>query len=326
MPLDEDALTVADLFELAARVLEILYPFPTSLRFEPVDVATGIDDARNLLRGVLHGCDVLDPYVYDRRADMHQDKLDALGLGTVDLARTHLRYLQAFALRHLGELFEPHSQSAPAAAVAGVGASKRRKVDLREPQTAQEWFDAADERLAPRSLPDPVMAVLVAAERVHLAAVSADLADDLDPRTAALVAALRTLAPDAAVSPTTADVTDAWYASLRALTAAVVARERAAAAVEPDALPSSPLLDLDALRTPRTPSAVLAWLSDAVRADELLSRFEVAEDWIEAHYRADADDNEEEGDNVAALPDDAAADVAVVRQLGQDGAFRYTRL
>ena len=48
MPLDEDALTVADLFELASRVLEILYPVPTSLRFEPVEPAdSGAEDARN---------------------------------------------------------------------------------------------------------------------------------------------------------------------------------------------------------------------------------------------------------------------------------------
>ncbi|GAA5883064.1 hypothetical protein JCM3774_001099 [Rhodotorula dairenensis] len=319
MPLDEDALTVADLFELAYRVVDILYPLPTSLRFEPTDPETGIDDARNLLRGVLHGCDVLEPYVDSpRRSDMDQDKLDALGLGSAVLARGYLRYLQAFALRLLGELFEP--APSPAAVAVGDGAAKRRKVDLREPQSPQEWFDVADERLrSVRADEDPVLAVLVAAERAHLSALGDVEPLDLEARVAALLAALGTLAPDTADSPTSADLTDAWYASLRALTAAVVALEAGAPrSTESDSVPSAPLLRGDTFAELACPTPVLTWLRDVTLADELLARFGIAEDWIEAHYRAEADDDSEDGKEVAALPDEAASDVAVVQRLGRD--------
>lgn len=321
MPLDEDALTVADLFELASRVLEILYPFPTSLRFEPVEPAeSGAEDARNLLRGILHGCDVLEPYLsdQDRRAEMDQDKLDALGLADAGVAAVQVRYLQAFALRHLGELFQP---APPVAVVAG---SKRRKVDLREPQSASEWFEAAEERLSGETgTSDSILAVLLAAERAHLSAVSSspDLSE-LEDRLAGVVAALCALEPES-TSPTSTDVSEAWYAALRALTAGVVALEGIR---DPDALCAAtassvdvPLCSSFSLVGVEPPSPVLDWLRAVVAADVQLARFGIAEDWIEARYRADADD-EEQGD-VAALPDEAKPFVEVVREYGRQGAF-----
>ena len=321
MPLDEDALTVADLFELASRVLEILYPFPTSLRFEPVEpVDSGAEDARNLLRGILHGCDVLEPYLNerDRRVEMEQDKLDALGLGEAGVAAVQLRYLQAFALRHLGELFQP---APPVAVVAG---SKRRKVDLREPQSASEWFEVAEERLSDDvTTSDSILAVLLAAERAHLLTVSSPSPDlsDLNDRLAAVIASLGSLDP-VSTSPTSADVTDAWYAALRALTASVVALEgirdpEALCAVTASSVDIPLCSSFEGVVKPPIPT--LGWLREVLMADVQLARFGIAEDWIEARYRADAD--EEEDGEVAALPDEAKPFVEVVREYGRQGAF-----
>ena len=321
MPLDEDALTVADLFELASRVLEILYPFPTSLRFDPVEpVESGAEDARNLLRGILHGCDVLEPYLDQRRAEMEQDKLDALGLGEAAVAAVHVRYLQAFALRHLGELFQP---APPTAVVAG---SKRRKIDLLEPQSASEWFEAAEERLSGEMrASDSILAVLLAAERAHLFAVvsaSPDSLPELEERLAGVIASLGSLEPES-TSPTSADVSDAWYAALRALTAGVVALEGIR---DPEALCSVTASSVDVPLClsfgvgAEPPSTVLLWLREVLRADVQLARFGIAEDWIEERYRADADDEDEDGE-VAALPDEAQPFVEVVQEYGRQGAF-----
>ncbi|BGP57339.1 hypothetical protein JCM8202_002715 [Rhodotorula sphaerocarpa] len=265
MPLDEDALTVFDLFELRTRVHELLYPHPTSLRCEPLEPGHP-DDARNLLRGILHGCDMLEPCLQpDRRTDMPTDKFAALGLGDPAQGAAHLYYLQASALRQLGDLFvDPaallaasgpsHAAAAAAAAVGGGPAAKRRKVDLREPQTAQEWFDVAESRLEKlaETAPDPeeqdpLFAVLVAAERVHTLAVGSDPERSsaqgpatsfslLSERLSALfdaLARLPTPAPTPAEaedasdapssSPTGLDADDAWSTALRAVAASLAA-------------------------------------------------------------------------------------------------------
>ncbi|GAA5822080.1 hypothetical protein JCM3770_007010 [Rhodotorula araucariae] len=166
-PLDDDALTVADLFELRTTVLEILYPFPTSTTLDDAD-PDRLDEARSLLRGILHGCAVLEPlspkceYSWKgapdddelaaersasekRRADLGDDKLAALGLDD-DLAEGELLFLQGFALHYLGELFEPPEQVASAVRSNAAG-TKRRKVDVREPQTRVGWYEAAYVRL-----------------------------------------------------------------------------------------------------------------------------------------------------------------------------------
>ena len=161
-PLDDDALTFADLFELRTSVLEILYPFPTSLTLDDAD-PDRLDEARSFLRGILHGCAALEPLVTKceekmddgpdparekRCADLGADKLDALGVSD-QLAEGHLLFLQGFALHYLGELFEPPEQvvGAASAAVRNAAGSKRRKIDVREPQTRVEWIAAAYQRL-----------------------------------------------------------------------------------------------------------------------------------------------------------------------------------
>ncbi|GAA5993545.1 hypothetical protein JCM10908_000642 [Rhodotorula pacifica] len=328
MPLDEDALTVPDLFELASRVLELVYPFPTSLR--PEGAPEVEDDARNLLRGILHGCDVLEPYVGARRGEMEQDKLAALGLAEADVARSHLLYLQAFSLRHLGEMFVP-----PAA--VSVSGSKRRKIDLREPQSRDEWFEAAGERfglLGPAS--DPVFSTLVAAKRVHLAAVRAESSgtvvaavESITELVDGLLVALESIG--AATSSTSADATDAWYASLRALVAAVVALEsvREPSSICSESLHVSFLSSLDIARVSAlsAPSPLLAWLRDVTLADVKLAVLGITEDWIEARFRADAADSASGAeDEVVGLPASSAPFVAKVEGYGREAiaALRET--
>ncbi|BGO97447.1 Proteophosphoglycan ppg4 [Rhodotorula toruloides ATCC 204091] len=169
MPLDEDALTLADLFELRANVLEILYPLPTSLTPGDTDFDRA-DDARNLLRGILHGCAVLEPFVEEwdagsyrtddkdgprsykevkkRRQEAGEDKLEALGVGANgSITEGQLLFLQGFALHYLGALFEPSDDALKPSAVKNAQGTKKRKVDLREPQTREGWLEAAHERL-----------------------------------------------------------------------------------------------------------------------------------------------------------------------------------
>ncbi|TNY20561.1 Proteophosphoglycan ppg4 [Rhodotorula diobovata] len=157
-PLDEDALTLADLFELRTSVLEILYPFPTSLTLDDAD-PDRLDEARSFLRGILHGCDVLEPFVKTfeeekaadperekRCAELGDDKLKALGVAD-RFAEMEVLYLQAFALHYLAELFEPPEQVLASAARSTASGAKRRKVDVREPQTRVEWCAAAYARV-----------------------------------------------------------------------------------------------------------------------------------------------------------------------------------
>ncbi|GAA5828054.1 hypothetical protein JCM11251_005712 [Rhodosporidiobolus azoricus] len=179
-PLDDDALTLADLYELRSNVSEILYPFPHSLRVE-IDPER-VDEARSLLRGILHGCAVLEPFVaqedygygkslseeeaerdfgrfvdperaeekVDQRIkDLGHDKAKALGLRGA-FTEGWIVALQTFALIHLAELFEPAESNAAVSALqrqtAPSGPSKRRKIDVREPKTRLEWLEAAYSR------------------------------------------------------------------------------------------------------------------------------------------------------------------------------------
>ncbi|GAA6027102.1 hypothetical protein JCM8097_002391 [Rhodosporidiobolus ruineniae] len=166
MPLDEDALTLYDLYELRANVDDILFPFPHSLALDPDPEKA--DEARSFLRGILHGCAVLEPFVRQsdyveeikerdedgprsdaevkkRRNEAGHAKLTALGLNEV-FDELFILALQSYALRNLGELFEAPEEAIKAAAVKNASGSKRRKIDVREPKTRLEWLEAAYER------------------------------------------------------------------------------------------------------------------------------------------------------------------------------------
>ncbi|GAA5873660.1 hypothetical protein JCM8547_002669 [Rhodosporidiobolus lusitaniae] len=204
MPLDEDCLTVSDLFELRQSVLDICYPFPHSLALDPDP--DRVDEARSLLRGILHGCAVLEPFaekyvrnddddgeeedgdskfeeekkeIEKRRKDAGFEKLKALGIWAYE-AQAWLITLQSFALQHLGELFESASDSLQPAAAAlarqAGGGGKRRKIDLNEPQSRLEWLKTAHERSAyldEVACPDDLYDSLASADEPYDRAVTA---------------------------------------------------------------------------------------------------------------------------------------------------------
>ncbi|GAA5924124.1 hypothetical protein JCM1841_004580 [Sporobolomyces salmonicolor] len=165
-PLDEDALTLADLFELRSSVVDILYPFPNSLSLAHAD-PDRFDEARSLLRGILHGCAVLEQFVEPRSyhllrevdetgpksleavrkrmQEAGQEKLKALGLND-EFTEGMILYLQGWALQHLGEIFEKPEEALRAGAIKSATGSKKRKIDVNEPHSKEGWLEAAFER------------------------------------------------------------------------------------------------------------------------------------------------------------------------------------
>lgn len=138
MPLDEDHLSIADLFELRNSALALI---SAGADLTPEKQ----DEARGLLRGILHGAEALfvvfplDTEHDDEEYD--EDKFEALGLND-EWAHSFLFYLEAFALQELSALIPPPEPLAHAA-IASTQGKKKRKVDLEEPQTPAEWMDEA---------------------------------------------------------------------------------------------------------------------------------------------------------------------------------------
>ncbi|BGP42392.1 hypothetical protein JCM10450v2_006486 [Rhodotorula kratochvilovae] len=353
-PLDDDALTLADLFELRTTVLEILYPFPTSTTLDDAD-PDRLDEARSLLRGILHGCAVLEPlgpkceYQWEggdeeetaaereaaekRRADLGADKLQALGLDD-DLAEGELLFLQGFALHYLGELFEPPEQVASAVRSNAAG-TKRRKVDVREPQSRAGWYEAAYARLdrlydgvigdfysnAVVHSDDDVSAIVALATAQYwltLARYTDELlgADADEGEHPALEALLRADWPNYWDSPSFQkglqpscpggrfhDYADSVLAFLRAAPARLALLE-ARVPGGPDAALAElerAAQNLDEFKGEHLADeehARWAFLVDVVRADVLAARFLLLEDAVEAKYRPDAEDApEDDGDD-----------------------------
>lgn len=158
MPLDEDWLSVMDLFELMQSAQAALGKVGGS------DEGDAESEARNLLRGILHGADVLWKYVDEQEvsgteangkpaASADEDKPSPLGeekKAALGLARPHadseLAFLQGFALHELASLLEPVEHKAVSAVASGSSSSsssKKRKVDPREPTDPAEWLDRA---------------------------------------------------------------------------------------------------------------------------------------------------------------------------------------
>ncbi|KAM0752511.1 hypothetical protein T439DRAFT_379559 [Meredithblackwellia eburnea MCA 4105] len=149
-PLDEDALTISDLFELRFNTQNILN--------NPKVTADQQDEARGLLRGILHGGEPLLQFFASTRtgastsafftyphppmtSEGQEDRLNALGLSH-PAAPSHLAYLQAFAVHELSAIVPPPPSAARNALTEG-SAKKKRKIDVREPTTAAEWLEEA---------------------------------------------------------------------------------------------------------------------------------------------------------------------------------------
>lgn len=136
-PHDEDALTLQDLFTLRLSALAAL----------ALNTAEAQDEARGLLRGILHGCDGLSTLLASTPSEeLETDRMEALGLSS-PRAKSELAYLQAWSLYSLSTILPPPSRpSALASSSAVTEGSKKRKVDLSEPTTEEEWLDGAIER------------------------------------------------------------------------------------------------------------------------------------------------------------------------------------
>jgi len=154
-PLDEDALTILDLFELRQSSINLL----------SATTDTSAEEAQALLRGILHGADGLlrlVPAAFISSGTLpsaenpspsvpapSNDLLKALGLHD-PLAPAHLSYLQAFALHELSALVPSRpAVVARSSALAGTeGPKKKRKVDVHEPTSPAAWLDEALPRYA----------------------------------------------------------------------------------------------------------------------------------------------------------------------------------
>ncbi|GAA6022777.1 hypothetical protein JCM10207_000412 [Rhodosporidiobolus poonsookiae] len=355
MPLDEDCLTLSDLFELRQSVLDVLYPSPTSLTPDPDPEK--VDEARSLLRGILHGCAVLEPFVAQgeygdvavrdeagprsdaevekRRAEAGEDKLAALGLGErARFAEGWILALQAFALWGLAELFEPPEEALKSAAVAGASGTKRRKVDVREPQSRLEWLAAAHDRarllwlgLVRNSYfemgfieEDEVEIHFLEGEYVNVAvAYARELVREGDEDAAQAVGLKDFTSQFCWQGPELfenfssnkdepVEYTDMWLSQFRAWAAWVALVEAAPGVVELDRSPEEELTaasrvmgwplemwDNDA------PGNVELWrfIVKAVVADAKAATFLLAEDAVEQKYRpdtSDAENDEDEGE------------------------------
>lgn len=144
MPLDEDHLSIMDLFELKSSAQAAL------------DKPDNEDEARNLLRGILHGVDTLRRFKPETAIkeeegpaagkigadangpEIEEGKYEALGLSRRH-ADSELAFLQGFALYELASLIEPVEHKA----LSTASGSKKRKVDPREPTDPAEWLDMA---------------------------------------------------------------------------------------------------------------------------------------------------------------------------------------
>lgn len=244
---DEAALTIGDLFELRQTALEIF------MHASPRD-EDRFEEARGVLRGILHGCDGL------RKLDEAHELAESLGLKRED-AKVRLDYLEAFALHGLG-LIVPAIPSA-----ARITGSKKRKLDPREPTTPVQWFTEAVERYE---------AALAKAEGALRQAIELDFARcriDLAAGTNALNAALKVVQAVQAED----DMVDV------AQTAALAERQLVDGIDRLD----EPQARLGLVRD------VEDKINDAsARADLAMVKFIALEDLLEAKYRPDATEDD----------------------------------
>ncbi|SCV71508.1 BQ2448_3096 [Microbotryum intermedium] len=173
MPLDGDRLSVSDLFELRSSVVTLLSSWEEDK----------MEEARGLLRGILHGVQDLLPLVpkhhlgaspkaqegnvdsngrgkalaeeqageEDKKVELSDEQLRALGLvdkeqQTIALeAEPQLYYLQAWSLHHYALALPPPETYAQGKLLADE-TGKRRKLDPSESRDPSEWLALASEK------------------------------------------------------------------------------------------------------------------------------------------------------------------------------------
>lgn len=158
-PLDEDHLSISDLVELRQSALELLHP-PNSAAAADDESKTEVereDEARGLLRGILHACQALLTLVESTRPTVAELQTEtatsegslhmALGL-TGLVAKGQLLYLQASALHELSAILPSPPSALASSSAAGDrgGSKKKRKLDSNEPVSALDWVELALEK------------------------------------------------------------------------------------------------------------------------------------------------------------------------------------
>lgn len=170
-PLDEDALTLSDLFELRQTITNLLLTPGSDGEAERQE------EARGLIRGILHAAQGLQASLptaasTSTLAPDAEAHLDALGLLS-PLAPSKLAFLQAFALHEMSSILPPPLSAVDVSSVAtgSDGPSKKRKVDPSEPTSAGEWLELAAIKYekARESLPGPgAWATMIAIESTRV--------------------------------------------------------------------------------------------------------------------------------------------------------------
>lgn len=360
MPLDQDHLSISDLFELRISAVALL---------ETGD-AEKQDEARNLLRGILHGAENLlallpeDHHERDlsKELDEQDKKLKALGLlsGPYDRsAETYLRYLQGFALHELAKILPPAELLAPAALTAASG-SKKRKIDLAEPTDPAVWLDEAIEKykLALEGVteedPPSLLAILMAGGRVRATYERGALAVKRGDREAAQACLSEGLEFYAELTTWEAlgeedrdefveeygDPVSTFNAGTAALIGFIESAEMLDAEKRQGILHSlnaslenqteslELVYDPDAAQQDQEDKLARKWIFEmsVVVADALLATFVMQEDAVEAKYRPEPEEEEEENEDdeeaeVTPLPTDAE-EVQKARTAGEAGGSR----
>ncbi|GAA5876231.1 hypothetical protein JCM1840_007078 [Sporobolomyces johnsonii] len=351
-PLDEDALTLADLFELRSSVADILYPFPNSLSLAHAD-PDRFDEARSLLRGILHGCAVLEQLVeceeigdtireddtgprskeavQKRRQEAGEEKLEALGLNDDCFEEGMLLYLQGWALQHLGDIFEKPEEALRAGAIKSATGSKKRKIDVNEPHSKEAWLEAALERF--KLLIELVQKNYAEDCRGESLFVDLICAGHVDCKLSLAEAYYEAGKGDEAIkaAPTSDDLD---YSSTRhggfTTTTEPV---KTVAELDKDIrlLKSMDKAFATALNSDhhddekKKAFRLWAFLHDVVVADARLARFILLEDVVESTYRPDAADEMDEEAEVKPLPLDAK-EVVEAKRAGEEAlsALRAT--
>ncbi|KAL8276765.1 hypothetical protein RQP46_010821 [Phenoliferia psychrophenolica] len=342
-PLDEDALTISDLFELRQT--------SSTLLSSSSSTADQVDEAQSLLRGILHGCQSLLDYFSSLPSTSPSffalplslpsstddpsllPRLTALGL-LHPLAPSHIAYLQASSLHDLSSVLPPPPSAIPSSL---TGANKKRKIAQGEPTKPAEWLDEAIERydVAVQHLPkdgEGKWKALVMADRRRAQcdrAVLSFLANDEQAARASLkgIQLALTSAVDAfSSSPTTPTLTTSEEDDLPLpSSSSSLLRALSSFLAITDGFPSpSALADIQAIKHAVEKLAGQSRVTEAkalevgvLAGDVAMAQFVVMAEAVEDRYRPgdDDDDDEEEEGEVVPLPDEE--DVRAAKDAGR---------
>ena len=343
-PLDEDSLTLSNLFELRQTITNLL------LTPGQEGEAERQEEARGLIRGILHAAQGLHAALptlaststLTPDAEAH---LNALGLLS-PLAAAKLAYLQAFALHEMSSILPPPLSvvSVSSAAIGADGPSKKRKVDPSEPTSAVEWLELASLKYESARESLPRVGVWEALIDIELARALADRAviallgdrqseegktlfGETEKQFLQAIIALAVVTTTPPTAEEEEDLPDVAASLLRFLSIFIpfvedfanptsLAARLASVGFVGIALGSS-LLSGETTPLRRVDIAI-------VKADFLMAQFSMREVGVTEKYREIVEEEEETEDDEAVVPLPDAEDVREARESGREGEFRFS--